>query len=82
MSQNAPPYPVEPRPYIIESEINTDTVTNKSSIAAVVLWKSPFRITHYFAGDAEWQKELKVAEWIAEAKEDGKEWQPPCVKLR
>ena len=82
VSQNAPSDLLIPEPYLLEDKAVGDTLTNESSIVAVVLWKSPIRITHYFAGDAEWKKELKVAKWIVEAKEDGKQWQTPCVKLR
>ncbi|CVL11705.1 hypothetical protein FPRO06_13012 [Fusarium proliferatum] len=45
-----------------QSHLTTDT--NMSSLTFIVVWSHNYRISHYFAGDAHWGIERRVAGWI------------------
>jgi hypothetical protein len=47
---------------LVVNEANDEK--NWPSIAAIVLWKESSRVSHYFAGDAWYNSEEKIANWI------------------
>ncbi|KAI5811785.1 hypothetical protein DFH27DRAFT_44001 [Peziza echinospora] len=56
---------------------------NWQSTVAIVLWKDTKRVSHYFAGDADFEKELFATKWVlgdGSTKRDG-EPLVPCMKI-
>ena len=58
-------------------EESSSSPSNRTSIGAIVLWKDPPTITHYFAGDAWWKMEDAIAVWVEKSK-----LKISCMKLR
>lgn len=46
-----------------------DSATNASSIATAIIWPtSPPRVSHYFAGDSEYETEESIVKWVGTTK--------------